>query len=89
MIDQDTEVQFDFLYKIYKNFPNVVARSNIQTDSLAWKIKSQNPKTKTIYIESFEVGNIVIVNAFDATKSQILNTTINVTSQNREHKFPH
>lgn len=88
MIDQDTEVQLDFLYKIYKNFPNVVAISNPQTQSLTWRVKSQNPKIKTIYIESFDNGNNVIVNAFDAAKSQILNTNINVTGQNREHKFP-
>lgn len=88
MIDNDVETQFDFLHTLYRNFPNTTVTSNPQTQSLTWTIKSQNPKIKTIYIESFDNGNNVIVNAFDAAKSQILNTNINVTGQNREHKFP-
>ena len=87
MIDQDTEVQLDFLYKIYKNFPNVVATSNTQTNSLAWEIKSQNPKLKTVYIESFDNGNSLVINAFDENKVQILNTTTFVNGQNPEHLF--
>ena len=70
-----------------KERDNFIAHVKQLTESLTWAVKSQNPKIKTIYIESFDTGNNVVVNAFDATKSQILNTNINVTGQNREHKF--